>query len=126
MRNPDQTFAPTNDRRITDRWELTGPALDPTQGRPAIELTTAHVKDRKAISVRLSYVQIEDNDRWSVLHWQTDWPAVLLEWEACGRYSRKALETVRERALQRLADGDFTRDSAAWLVNRINLTEVAA
>lgn len=126
MRNPDQTFAPANDRRITDRWELIGPALDPTHGRPAIELTTAHVKDRKAISVRLSYVQIEDNDRWSVLHWQTDWPAVLLEWQDCGRYSRKALEAVRERALQRLADGDFTRDSAAWLVNRINLTEVAA
>lgn len=127
MRLPDATYRNAQSRRTTDRWILdTEPLSGETNRTPAIEITTSHVKERKAITVRLAYIELENQPGYSITHWQSDWPAAILINQPIARYSAVALANVRREAFEGINLGTFAHATVTWAVDKITGFTTAA
>ena len=77
----------------------TAPLSGQADRQPFIEIKAYHNKDYKALVATASYIEIEKEPGYSILCWQTDWPAIRLTSEKCARYSDKQLTAFFDKAL---------------------------
>jgi hypothetical protein len=106
-------------RRITTRYPI-GPVKDGRdEGIRYVEVATTHVRERKILTSRLTYIDVIDEGGYKIERWGSDYPYATITLTAIARYSDKALIAQHVAATDQFEAGQVDKAVATLLLDQI-------